>query len=88
MSLASFIDYLIHPSRFEKEEELRKARLFVRACWLTSLFSNSYILFSYLYEYDKGVYLMIFNVVGFIILAFFAKTKVSINVLGNAYIFV
>ncbi|MEQ8924752.1 MAG: HAMP domain-containing sensor histidine kinase, partial [Fulvivirga sp.] len=88
MNIASFIDYFIHPSRFGDLEELRRARLLVRACWLTSLFSNSYILFSYLFGYDKGVYLMIFNVVGFIVLAFFVKTKLPIVLLGNIYVFI
>lgn len=88
MSISSFIDYFIHPDRFADQEELRRSRLFVRACWLTSLFSNSYILFSYLFEYEKGVYLMILNVIGFIVLAFFGKTKLPISLLGNIYIFI
>ncbi|MEM9392157.1 MAG: HAMP domain-containing sensor histidine kinase, partial [Bacteroidota bacterium] len=88
MNLGSFIDYFIHPHRFQNKKMLVRTRLFVRACILTSLFSNSYVWLSVVFEYEKGVYLMIFNVIGFLVLAFLAKTRLSISLLGNLYIFV
>lgn len=88
MNFAGLVDFFIHPSYHEDALKLRKARLFVRACLLTSLFSNSYIWFSVLFEYDLGVYLMIFNVVGFIALAFLVKTKTPLLLISNLYILV
>ena len=60
----------------------------VQGTSLTSLFSNSYIWLSVIFEFDKGIYLMVFNVIGFLILAFLAKTRIKIGVLGNIYVFV
>ncbi len=88
MSITSLINYFVHPDRFADQEELRKSRLFVRACLLTSIFSASYIGFSVLFEFQLGVYLMIYNALGFIGLAFFGKTKIPIGLLGNVYSFV
>lgn len=88
MDLATFINWFINPSRMEDEGEYRRTRLFVRASLLTSLFSNSYIWLSWYFEYDLGVYLMIFNVVGFLILALLVRTKMPLLLLGNLYILV
>ncbi len=88
MNFAGLVDFFIHPSYHQDALNLRKARLFVRSCLLTSLFSNSYIWFSVLFEYDLGVYLMIFNVVGFIILAFLVKTTIPLLLISNLYILV
>lgn len=88
MNFAGLVDYFIHPSYHEDALRLRKARLFVRSCLLTSLFSNSYIWFSVLFEFDRGVYLMIFNVMGFIVLAFLVKTKIPLLIISNLYILV
>jgi len=40
------------------------------------------------FEYDKGVQLMIFNVVGFLLLPLLSKTKIPINLLGNLYVLI
>lgn len=88
MKVSAIIDYFIHPDYFSAPDKLRRARLFVRACFLTSLFSNSYIWLSLYFEYDKGVQLMIFNVVGFLLLPLLSKTKIPISLLGNLYVFV
>ena len=87
MSIHKFIDFFIHEDRFRYSNELRKARLFVRGSLLTSLFSTSYIWLSIVFQFDKGVYLMIMNMVGFIVLALLVKTKISISVLGNIFVF-
>ncbi|SNT39983.1 His Kinase A (phospho-acceptor) domain-containing protein [Ekhidna lutea] len=86
--IAALVDFFIHPDYFEDPLKLRKARLFVRSCLLTSLFSNSYIWFSMLYEYDRGVNLMIFNVIGFLALAFLVKTRLPLLLITNTYILV
>lgn len=87
MSIHKFIDFFIQEDRFRYSNELRKARLFVRGSLLTSLFSTSYIWLSIVFQFDKGVYLMIMNMVGFIVLALLVKTKISISVLGNIFVF-
>lgn len=86
MKVSDFIDYFIHPNHFTAPDKLRRARLFVRACLLTSLFSNAYVWLSVYFEYEKGVQFMIFNVVGFILLALLSKTKIPISILGNIYV--
>ncbi len=86
MRIFQKFDYFIHPSRFEQQESLRRARLLVRGSLLTSLFSLNYLFLSIYFEYAIGLYLMISNVVGFLLLPFFVKTRVSINLLGNVYI--
>ncbi|MTI39839.1 sensor histidine kinase [Fulvivirga lutimaris] len=86
MNIGSIVDFFISPHRHSDSKELRRARLYVRACLLTSLFSNSYIWLSVYFQYDKGVYLMIFNVVGFLLIPLLARTKLPITWLGNLYV--
>ncbi|WP_456462635.1 ATP-binding protein [Reichenbachiella sp.] len=88
MKVSAIIDYFIHPAYFSVPDKLRRARLFVRACLLTSLFSNAYIWMSVYFEYQLGVQLMVFNVVGFLLLPFLSKTKMPINILGNLYVLI
>lgn len=88
MKIASVVDFFIAKDRFTDRNDIRRTRLFVRACLLTSLFSNSYVWSSFIFGYEKGVYLMIFNMVGFLLLPFLARTKLSIVWLGNLYIFI
>ena len=88
MNFSKLVDFFIHPQYFENSLALRKARLFVRAALLTSLFSNSYIWFSLLFGYQLGVYLMIFNVVGFVVLALLVKTRTPLLLITNLYVFV
>ncbi|WP_425390717.1 sensor histidine kinase [Ekhidna sp.] len=88
MNFASLVDFFIHPSYHEDELSLRKARLFVRATLLTSLFSNSYIWFSVLFEFQLGIYLMIFNVLGFVLLALLVRTRTPILLITNLYVLV
>lgn len=86
MKLASAIDYFIHPVHFDSSSTLRRARLLIRACWLTSLFSTSYIWMSIIFEYPLGVYLMMFNVIGFLLLPLLVKTRLPIAFTGNIYV--
>ncbi len=88
MSIASFIDYFIHPFRFESQESLRRARLLVRGSLITSLFSVGYLLISIIFDFDPGKYLLITNSIGFLLLPFLIKTRLPINLLGNFYIFI
>lgn len=86
MTLSSFIDYFIHLDRFNDHKKLRQTRLLIKGSFLTSLFSNSYLWLSFYFEFDKGVYLMTFNVVGFLLLPLLCKTKTNINIIGNLYV--
>ncbi|WP_339815776.1 HAMP domain-containing sensor histidine kinase [uncultured Imperialibacter sp.] len=86
MQLSHLVDFFLHPVYFEQPDQLRKARLFVRGCLLTSLFSTSYVWLSVLFEYQKGVYFMVMNVVGFLLLPLLAKTRLPIALLGNLYV--
>jgi signal transduction histidine kinase len=88
MSINSFVDFFIHESRFSQPSELRKARIFVRTCLLTSLFSLAYVTLSSYFEFKEGVYLMAFNVISCLILPIFARTRMPISWLGNVFLFV
>jgi signal transduction histidine kinase len=85
MGISQLIDYFIHPSRYENQESLRRARLLVRGCLLTSIFSVNYLFLSVYFEFEAGFYLMITNFVGFLLLPFLVKTRLPINLLGNFY---
>lgn len=88
MNIASCIDYFIHPSRFENQELLRRARLLVRGSLTTSIFSVIYLLTSIYFDFGPGKYLLITNAIGFLLLPFLIKTRLPINFLGNLYIFI
>src|SRR5688572_24481690 len=83
-----FIDFFIHESRFHEPRLLRKARIFVCTCLLTSLFSMGYGMLSNYFEFPEGVYLMVFNVIVCLVLPFFVRTRIPITWLGNAFLFV
>src|SRR6185503_16493297 len=87
MSISTFVDFFIHESRFHEPRELRKTRIFVRTCLLTSLFSMGYIMLSYYFEFPEGVYLMTFSVISCLTLPFLAKTRLPISWLGNFFLF-
>ncbi|MEM7549565.1 MAG: HAMP domain-containing sensor histidine kinase [Bacteroidota bacterium] len=88
MSISALINFFINPIHYNDADQFRHARLFVKASFLTSLFSNSYVWLSVIFEFEKGVYLMVFNVLGFLILPFLSKTKLPIVWIGNLYVFV
>lgn len=87
MKISKIVEFFIHPNYRQDQLQYRKARLLVRACLLTSLFSNSYVWLSVYFEYPKGVYLMLFNVLGFLILSFLVKRKIPLKILGYCYVF-
>lgn len=88
MVLNGLIDFFIHPDRFKSDDELRKARLLVRGSLLTSLFSNSYLWLSFYFSFQMGIYMMLMNVVGFLLLPFLVKTKIPIVGIGNIYVLI
>jgi len=85
MNFTTLVNWFIHPDYHGDALALRKARLLVRACLLTSLFSISYVWLSVIFSYEKGFYFTAFNVIGYFILPFFVRTKISLRILGNLY---
>ena len=67
MNLDKTVDWYINAAYFEDAKVLRRARLIVRACLLTSLFSISYVGLSFVFSYNKGIYFTGFNVVGYFV---------------------
>jgi signal transduction histidine kinase len=61
-------------------------KLVLNSSILTSLFSLLYLFVSLLIEFRPGVYLMVFNVVGFLALPYLMFTRMSIRILGNIYV--
>ncbi len=85
MNFVQLADWFINPLYFDDSGMLRRARLFVRACLLTSVFSISYVILSILFQYPKGIYFTAFNVVGYFILPFLARTRFPLWILSNIY---
>jgi signal transduction histidine kinase len=85
MSFGELEAWYIHPNYYEDAQALRKARLLLRACLLTSLFSISYVTLSFVFSYNKGIYFTGFNVFGYFALPFLLRTKLSLTLLGNLY---
>lgn len=85
MNLVQLADWFIHPAYFGDSSALRKARLFVRACLLTSIFSTSYVILSITFQYEKGIYFTGFNVIGYFVLPFLARTRLPLSLLSNIY---
>lgn len=67
---------------------LYRYKLLLNASVYTSLFSFLYLIVSLIIEFRVGVYYMIFNVAGFLLLPFLMKTRASIKALGNLYVFI
>jgi len=85
MNFGKFEDWYINPAYYEDAKALRKARLLVRACLLTSLFSISYVALSVVFSYEKGLYFTGFNVVGYFALPFLLRIKFPLSIVGNLY---
>ncbi|RAW00422.1 sensor histidine kinase [Pseudochryseolinea flava] len=85
MNVAKIIDWYIHPDHYEDAKVLRKARLLVKACLLTSIFSTSYVVLSVSFGYDKGIYFTLFNVIGYFILPFLTRTKIPLVIITNFF---
>ncbi len=86
MQVGKLVDWFIHPSYFEDAMVLRRARLLVRACLLTSLFSISYVILSIVFHYEKGIYFTGFNVVGYFALPLLVRTRFPLSITGNIFI--
>ena len=69
------------------EVQVYRYRLVVNASLITSLFSFSYLLISLVIDFPQGVYLMAFNVAGFLCLPFLLKWRISVVAVGNLYVF-
>jgi signal transduction histidine kinase len=85
MNVGKLVDWFIHPDYYEDAKALRKARLLVRACLLTSVFSISYVGLSFVFSYDRAIYFTGFNVLGYFALPFLLRTKTPISLVGNLY---
>jgi signal transduction histidine kinase len=85
MNFGKLEAWYIHRDYFDDAQALRKARLLVRACLLTSVFSISYVGLSFVFNYEKGIYFTGFNVIGYFALPFLLRTKLSLTLLGNIY---
>lgn len=88
MKMGGIIDFFVKENRKKGRLELRRTKLLIRASLLTSLFSATYLFLSLAFDFDIGVKLMAFNVIGFLLLPFLFKSKLSVNVIGNLYVFV
>lgn len=61
-------------------------KLLLNASLFTSLFSLLYLFVSLFIGFKQGVYLMMFNVAGFVLLPLLMRTRASIVALGNLYV--
>lgn len=87
-NMEGITDFFLTEDRKKSRISLRKAKLLIRSSLLTSLFSGTYLTLSLAFDFDIGVKLMTFNVIGFLLLPFLMKSKASVNSIGNLYVFV
>lgn len=78
----------LNPAYREDDHLYLRAKTLLLAFLLTSLFSLSYLIISYLIEFDYGVNLMYVNIIGFTILSFLLRIRLPLDLLGNLYVFV
>ena len=71
-----------------KKGVLAKDRLLLHTSLYTSLFSFFYLLISLLIDFELGVNLMIFNVIGFLLLPFLLRTRLPLWLTGNVYVLI
>jgi signal transduction histidine kinase len=88
MKIGEITNFFIPKSRITSRADLRRSKLVVRGALLTSLFSSSYLLLSLYFDFDIGVKLMAFNVIGFLCLPFLFRTSASLNFIGNLYVLI
>lgn len=63
----------------------RQAKMLVNVSLITTIISFSYLVISLILEIDKGVYMMLFDVIGFLIIALLVRTTINIHILSNVY---
>ena len=89
MTMKKFLMDFIPEVYTKNEESLRKARLFVLVCFLTSFFSAFYLLSSIYFNMPHAAYAMAFNVVGFLIIPFLFRYKfISLYWTANLYVLI
>jgi len=72
----------------ENEDKLRQARYFVKACIFTTGFSFSYFWISVFFEMGMPMMAMVHNTILIGILPFLFRKGLSLNILGNLFIFI
>jgi signal transduction histidine kinase len=80
-------NYFVEKGQYENEVNLRQAEMLVNASLLTSIFSLSYLFLSLFISFQPGIWLMIFNVLGFFTIPFLLKWGFSKNLLSHLFIF-
>ena len=86
MALKELERYFIAPGHHADAPLFYRYRLLLNASVFTSLFSLLYLIVSIVIRFEPGVYLMIFNVAGFLLLPFLMKTRMPIRTIGNLYV--
>lgn len=78
----------LNPAYRQDDRLYIRAKTLLLAFLLTSLFSVSYLIISYLIGFDYGVNLMYMNIIGFTALSFLLRLRLPLELLGNLYVFV
>jgi signal transduction histidine kinase len=81
-------EYFISDQHRSDAYLLYRYRLLLNASIFTSIFSLLYLVVSLIIEFPPGVYYMVFNVAGFLLLPFLMRTKTSIIMMGNLYVLI
>jgi serine phosphatase RsbU (regulator of sigma subunit) len=85
--IENWIRTFLHPSYLKDERRFLHAKTMWLAFMLTSLFSFSYLLISYLIDFSYGIVLMYINCFCFLLLSLLLKTRLSLYLVGNLYVF-
>src|SRR5690606_30901199 len=89
MSIAARAQSYFIPDIAQSDEfTASRHRLVLNASLSTSLFSFSYLLISLVIDFAPGIYLMIFNVAGYLFLPYLLKWRVPVMAVGNLYVLI
>jgi len=73
-------------SHQSNQANYRQAKMLVNIALLTSLITFCYLIISFILDFERGVYLMALDVVGFLLVAFLVRKRIDLDVLANLYI--
>jgi signal transduction histidine kinase len=88
MLIRKLENYFIADQNKSDDYIFYRYKLLLNASIYTSLFSLLYLVVSLIIEFRIGVYYMVFNVAGFLILPFLMKARIGVKTLGNLYVFI
>lgn len=86
MGVKSIANFYINESMFNNRKDYNHALLLTKTSLFTGVFSGIFIVLGYYFDFEKAIYLMIFNFIGYNLLPFCFRIKFSNTTVGNIFI--